>query len=71
MRSAKGPELEARLRAVKLQIKYAAGDGQTAPNGTVRNWPAVDEMRPLRYLDAPIDIPWALLDAKIARPGEE
>ncbi len=65
------PDLDARLRAFKLQIKYAAGNGQPAPNGDTRNWPAVDEMRPLRYLNAPIDAAWALLDPKVIRPGEE
>jgi uncharacterized protein (DUF1800 family) len=65
------PDFEDRLRSFKLQIKYAAGNGQPAPNGDTRNWPAVDEMRPFRYLNAPIDTAWALLDPKVIRPGEE
>jgi uncharacterized protein (DUF1800 family) len=65
------PDLESRLRAFRLQIKYAAGNGQPTPNGDTKNWPAVDEMRPLRYIDAPIETAWALLDPKVARPGEE
>ena len=31
----------------------------------------MDEMRPLRYVSAPIDTAWALLDPKIVRPNEE
>ncbi len=65
------PDLDARLRSFKLQIKYAAGNGQPAPNGDTKNWPAMDEMRPFRYLNAPIDTAWTLLDPKVARPGEE
>ncbi len=64
-------DLDGRLRSFTLQIKYAAGNGQPAPSGNTRNWPAVDEMRPLRYIDAPIDTAWALLDPKVARPNEE
>jgi uncharacterized protein (DUF1800 family) len=66
-----GADLDSRLRSFKLQIKYAAGNGQPTPNGDTKNWPAVDEMRPFRYLDAPISAAWELLDPKIARPGEE
>ncbi len=65
------PDLEARLRAFTLQIKYAAGDGQPAPNGGTRTWAATDEKRPFQYLDAPIDAAWALLDPKTPRPNEE
>ncbi len=62
---------EQRLRSFTLQIKYAAGDGKAAPNGAIRNWPAADEMRALRYLDAPTEVPWSLVDSKGARPNEE
>ena len=65
------PDLEGRLRSFELQIKYPAGNGSPAPNGDTRNWPAMDEMRPLRYVSAPIDSAWALLDPKIVRPNEE
>jgi len=70
-RNASSPDLEGRLRSFRLQIKYAAGNGQPTPNGDTKNWPAVDEMRPFRYLEAPIDSAWALLDPKVARPNEE
>lgn len=66
-----GQDMEGRLKSFKLQIKYAAGNGQPSPNGDTRNWPAVDEMRPFHYIDAPINVAWELLDPKIARPGEE
>src|SRR5208337_4152579 len=66
-----GSDLDNRLRSFKLQIKYAAGNGQPAPNGDTRNWPAADEMRPFHYLDAPINVAWELGDPKVARPGEE
>ena len=64
-------DLDGRLRAFKLQIKYPAGNGEPTPGGDTRNWPAMDEMRPLTYLDAPIATPWALLNSKTARPPEE
>jgi hypothetical protein len=51
-----GADLDNHLRSVKLQIKYASGNGQPLPNGDTKNWPAVDEMRPFRYLDAPINV---------------
>jgi uncharacterized protein (DUF1800 family) len=70
-KNANSPELQGKLRSFKLQIKYAAGNGQPAPNGETRNWPAADEMRPLRYIDAPIEAAWALLDPKTLRPPEE
>ena len=63
--------LDGRLRAFKLHIKYAAGNGEPTPNGDTRNWPAMDEMRPLTYLDAPIERPWAFLESKAAHPQEE
>lgn len=70
-RALREPELEGRIRSFKLQIKYAAGDGQPAPNGDTRNWPARDEMRPLLYLDAPVETVWALHEPKVAKPPEE
>jgi uncharacterized protein (DUF1800 family) len=70
-KNAVSPDLDSRLRSFQLQIKYAAGNGAPAPNGDTRNWPAMDEMRPLRYAGAPIDTAWALLDPKIVRPNEE
>ncbi len=70
-KNAGSPDLEPRLRSFQLQIKYAAGNGSPAPNGETRNWPAMDEMRPLGYVSAPIDAAWALLDPKTVRPNEE
>ncbi len=63
--------LDARIRSFLLQIKYPAGNGQPTPKGDTKNWPAVDDMRPLAYLDAPIEKAWALLDPAVARPPEE
>ncbi len=65
------PDVDNRLRSFKLQIKYAAGNGQPTPKGDTRNWPAVDDMRPLMHLDAPIQETWPLLDPNVARPPEE
>ncbi len=45
---------DAYLRGARLHIKYPAGDG----------WAAVDEMRPLTSLDAPISTLWHLVDHK-------
>jgi uncharacterized protein (DUF1800 family) len=45
-----------RLSAVTMQIKYNADDKG--------RWPAVDEMRPLSALNAPIEQLWPLLDGK-------
>jgi uncharacterized protein (DUF1800 family) len=70
-KNAASPDLDARLRSFQLQIKYPAGNGSPAPNGDTRNWPAMDEMRPLHFTGAPIDTTWALLDPKIVRPNEE
>lgn len=67
-----------RLASFTLKIKYNAGNGQPGPNNTIQTWDAVDELRPLQYLDAPIDKPWALTDrskpmdgAERARPRDE
>jgi uncharacterized protein (DUF1800 family) len=70
-KNANSAEIQGRLRSFKLQIKYAAGNGQPAPNGDTRNWPAMDEMRPLRFVGAPIESAWTLLDPKAAKPPEE
>src|SRR5438128_1621686 len=62
------PATAARLRDATFRIHYAAKD--TA-------WAAVDEMRPLRTLDQPIDALWPLLDhdrfdaAERRRPVQE
>ncbi len=64
-------DVQGRLRAFKLQIKYAAGDNQPAGNGVPKNWPAMDEMRPLHYIDAPIASAWAMLDSRAVHPNEE
>lgn len=48
-----------RLAALKLRIRYAEG----------KDWPAVDELRPLQWLAAPIEQLWALHGP--AKPGAE
>jgi uncharacterized protein (DUF1800 family) len=70
-KDANSPDLQGRLHSFRLQIKYAAGDGQPAPNGATKNWPAMDEARSLRYFEAPIGTAWALLDPKAIHPNEE
>lgn len=46
------PAYEARRDALRLRIRYGEG----------KDWPALDEQRPLQWLDAPIDKLWALND---------
>jgi uncharacterized protein (DUF1800 family) len=46
-----------RLAKAALRIKYDAGDATKD-----QQWAAVDEMRPLKLLDQPIDQNWSLLD---------
>jgi uncharacterized protein (DUF1800 family) len=53
-RSAADPALEQRLHNTRLHIKYPAGEG----------FAALDEMRPLATLDAPISTLWHLVDHK-------
>ncbi len=55
------PAADQRLRAARLRIKYPAGEG----------WTAVDELRPLNTLDAPISTLWHLVDHKNAMNGLE
>lgn len=45
---------EQRIAACRLRIRYAEGKG----------WSAVDEMRPLQWLDAPVDKLWSLQGAE-------
>ena len=52
---------DAHLKNARLRIKYAAGDG----------WPAVDELRPLQTLDAPVSTLWHLVDHKNPLNGAE
>jgi uncharacterized protein (DUF1800 family) len=54
VRAQSDPDLERRLRDARLRIKYPAGEG----------FQAVDEMRPLGCLDAPIATLWHLTDHK-------
>lgn len=57
-RDAEDPAVHERLARVRYHIKYGANsDGK---------WPAVDEMRPLGFVDKPIDAAWTL----IVRRGE-
>jgi uncharacterized protein (DUF1800 family) len=60
-KSGEDAPLEQRLRAARLRIKYAAGDG----------WSATDDMRPLASLDAPISTLWHLVDHKNVMNGAE
>lgn len=55
------PDVKKRLAAVRIPIKY---------NGTDK-WPAVDEMRPLSWLDKPIEELWTLLDPAKPRDNAE
>lgn len=54
-------DMEARLAACRLRIRY--GDG--------KDWSATDEMRPLQWLDAPIDKLAALAEPGKPRPHQE
>jgi uncharacterized protein (DUF1800 family) len=53
--------MRARLAALRLHVRYGAGDG----------YPAVDEMRPLTSLDADIKDLWHLADGKAPLAGPE
>jgi uncharacterized protein (DUF1800 family) len=55
------PDLDRRLRQLRLRIKYAEN----------KDWPAVDEMRPLQWLDAPMEKLWPLANYGVAQPGPE
>ena len=55
------PELVQRLAGLRLRIKYDAGDG----------FAAVDELRPLQYLDRDIADLWPLTDNKRKMAGPE
>lgn len=55
------PYLDRRLRQLRLRIKYAEN----------KDWPAVDEMRPLQWLDAPMEKLWPLANYGVAQPGPE
>jgi uncharacterized protein (DUF1800 family) len=51
------PETAVRLAKAALHIKYDAGD-----SAKDQQWTAVDEVRPLKLLDQPIDQLWPMLD---------
>ncbi|HWK44287.1 MAG TPA: DUF1800 domain-containing protein [Stellaceae bacterium] len=55
------PEVRERLAALRLHIRYGANPA----------WPALDEMRPLAYLDKPIDTVWAVADGGAPMDGQE
>jgi uncharacterized protein (DUF1800 family) len=59
------PEADRRLAGTLLRVKYGSNPAN--------DYPAVDEMRPLRSLDQPIAETWKLLDPdpKIAPPPEK
>jgi len=50
-----------RLERLRLRIRYNAND----------KWPAVDELRPLAYLDKPIDEAWPLIVKRQEMDGAE
>jgi uncharacterized protein (DUF1800 family) len=50
-----------RLQQLKLRIKYNAGE----------KWAAVDEMRPLKTLDQPIEATWPLITRRAEMDGAE
>ncbi len=55
------PAMLARLAAIRLRIRYGAGEG----------WPAVDELRPLTTLDKDVAQLWPLTDRKAPLAGPE
>ena len=55
------PVLAPRLASLLLRIRHGAGDG----------WEAVDELRPLTWLERPIDALWPLTDGKHKMDGAE
>ena len=59
------PDCRARLAATRLRIRYDAGKAP-APE-----FPALDELRPLGTLDAPIEQLWPLTDYKRPLAGAE
>lgn len=65
------PEVAARLKSLSLRIHYPAGPGTPLPNGVVQDWPAADEMRPVGFLDQPIEAIWHLTDRKVALAPQE
>ncbi len=50
-----------RLTDLRLRIRYSDG----------KEWPAVDEMRPLQWLDAPVEKLWTLQERGQSVPGQE
>jgi uncharacterized protein (DUF1800 family) len=61
----------ARLDALRLPIKYAAGPGTPGPNGVSQIWDARDEKRPLATLDQPIESLWPLVDRTVPMDNAE
>jgi uncharacterized protein (DUF1800 family) len=60
------PAMAARLGAAVLRIKYGAGDPAKK-----QDWPAVDELRPLKTLGQPIEQLWPLLADRDKHDGTE
>lgn len=54
-----------RLQALRARIKYPEGTREG------KQWPALDEQRPLQWLNAPIDALWALHDRDKPVPQAE
>ncbi|MES1201226.1 MAG: DUF1800 domain-containing protein [Pseudomonadota bacterium] len=63
-------ECNARLQALRLRIHYPAGSSIPVGGGPAQTWAAVDEDRPLQYLNAPIEAAWPLRDNS-SRPTPE
>ena len=55
------PMLDQRLARLKIRIKYPES----------KDWPAVDELRPLQWLDAPMEKLWPLADYSRPLAGQE
>lgn len=55
------PALDQRLAALKIRIKYPEA----------KDWPAVDELRPLQWLGVPMETLWPLADYSKPMAGQE
>ena len=55
------PELEKRLAQLPIRIRYPES----------KDWPAVDELRPVQWLAAPMEKLWPLANYAVPQPGPE
>lgn len=65
------PACAERLRNFQLRIQYPAGSAKSTTDGKELSWPARDEARPLRFLEAPIEAAWPLTDRGSAMDNAE